>query len=102
MERCFRHVEDGWQSAGRAGRPRFVALNAFALGPDAAARGEVSVRAYYAYWRERVDFIAQSTLTTPAAIREFVAACEAIGVDEVLLNPTIAELDQIERLREIV
>jgi alkanesulfonate monooxygenase SsuD/methylene tetrahydromethanopterin reductase-like flavin-dependent oxidoreductase (luciferase family) len=102
IERCFGHVMDGWQSAGRSGKPRFVALNAFALGPDAAARGEVSVRAYYEYWKERVDFIAQSTLTTPAAIREFVSACEAIGVDEVLLNPTIAELDQIDRLREVV
>jgi len=99
---CFKHVEDGWQSAGRSGTPRFVALNAFALGPDAAARGEVSVRAYYAYWTERVDFIAQSTLSTPEAIREFVHDCEAIGVDEILLNPTIAELDQIDRLREVL
>jgi alkanesulfonate monooxygenase SsuD/methylene tetrahydromethanopterin reductase-like flavin-dependent oxidoreductase (luciferase family) len=99
---CYRHVLDGWKAAGRSGRPRLVALNAFALGPDAAERGELSVRAYYAYWPERVDFIAQSTLTTPEAIREFVRACEEIGVEEVLLNPTIAELDQVERLREIV
>lgn len=102
MAACFAHVEDGWREAGRSGRPRFLALNAFALGPDAEARGEESVRAYYAYWPERVDSIARSTLTTPAAIREFVSACEAIGVEEVLLNPTIADLDQIERLREIV
>jgi alkanesulfonate monooxygenase SsuD/methylene tetrahydromethanopterin reductase-like flavin-dependent oxidoreductase (luciferase family) len=102
MATCYRHVEDGWRAAGRGGRPRFVALNAFALGPDAARRGEQSVRAYYGYWTERVDFIAQSTLTTPSAIREFVGACESIGVEEVLLNPTVADLDQIERLREIV
>ena len=102
IEVCYRHVEEGWRAAGRSGRPRFVALNAFALGPDAETRGEQSVRAYYAYWTERVDFIARSTLTTPAAIREFVGACEAIGVEEVLLNPTIADLDQVERLREIV
>jgi alkanesulfonate monooxygenase SsuD/methylene tetrahydromethanopterin reductase-like flavin-dependent oxidoreductase (luciferase family) len=102
MAACFRHVEEGWRAAGRAGRPRFVALNAFALGPDAEERGQASVRAYYAYWTERVDFIARSTLTTSAAIREFVGACEAIGVEEVLLNPTIADLEQVERLREIV
>jgi alkanesulfonate monooxygenase SsuD/methylene tetrahydromethanopterin reductase-like flavin-dependent oxidoreductase (luciferase family) len=102
MAACYRHVEEGWRAVGRPGRPRFVGLSAFALGPDAAERGERSVRAYYAYWPERVDFIARSTLTTPSAVREFVGACEAIGVDEVLLNPTIAELDQIERLREIV
>jgi alkanesulfonate monooxygenase SsuD/methylene tetrahydromethanopterin reductase-like flavin-dependent oxidoreductase (luciferase family) len=99
---CFRHVLDGWMAAGRSGRPRLVALNAFALGPDAAARGEQSVRAYYAYWPERVDFIAQSTLTTPESIRAFVRTCEEIGVEEVLMNPTIADLDQIDRLREVV
>lgn len=99
---CYRHVLDGWNAAGRSGRPRLVALNAFALGPNAAERGERSVRTYYAYWSERVDFIAQSTLTTPEAIRAFVGACEEIGVEEVLLNPTIADLDQVERLREIV
>lgn len=102
MEVCFRHVMDGWREAGRAGAPRFVALNAFALGPDAEARGQVSVRAYYGYWKDRVDFIARSTLTTAAAIRDFVSACASLGVDEVLLNPTIPELDQIDRLREIV
>ena len=102
MAACFRHVEEGWRAAGRTGRPRFVALNAFALGPDAEERGQASVRAYYAYWTERVDVIARGTLTTPAAIREFVGACEAIGVEEVLLNPTIADLDQVERLREVV
>jgi alkanesulfonate monooxygenase SsuD/methylene tetrahydromethanopterin reductase-like flavin-dependent oxidoreductase (luciferase family) len=102
MAACYRHVEEGWRAAGRPGRPRFVGLSAFALGPDAAERGERSVRAYYAYWPERVDFIAQSTLTTPAAVRDFVNACEAIGVEEVLLNPTIPDLDQVNRLREIV
>ena len=99
---CYRHVLDGWKAAGRAGQPRLIALNAFALGPNAAERGEQSVRAYYAYWPERVDFIARSTLTTPEAIRAFVGACEEIGVEEVLLNPTIADLNQIERLREVV
>jgi alkanesulfonate monooxygenase SsuD/methylene tetrahydromethanopterin reductase-like flavin-dependent oxidoreductase (luciferase family) len=102
MATCYQHVEAGWREAGRAGRPRFVGLNAFALGPDAETRGAESVRHYYAYWTDRVDFIARSTLTTPAAIRDFVSACEDIGVEEVLLNPTIADLDQIERLREIV
>jgi alkanesulfonate monooxygenase SsuD/methylene tetrahydromethanopterin reductase-like flavin-dependent oxidoreductase (luciferase family) len=102
MATAFKIVEDGWRAAGRAGRPRFVGLNAYALGPDAEARSEATVRPYYSYWPERVDFIVNSTLTTPAAIREFVQACADIGVDEVLLNPTIADLDQIARLREVI
>ncbi|MGE3268549.1 MAG: LLM class flavin-dependent oxidoreductase [Chloroflexota bacterium] len=102
MAACYRLVEEGWREAGRTGRPRFLGLGAFALGPDAEERGAVSVRHYYAYWTERVDFIARSTLTTPQAIQDFVRACEDIGVDEVLLNPTIPELDQVARLREVV
>ncbi|MCC7370618.1 MAG: LLM class flavin-dependent oxidoreductase [Chloroflexi bacterium] len=99
---CFKLVEEGWREFGRAGRPRFVALNAYALGPDARERGQATVRHYYAYWPERVDFIAESTLTTPESIRDWVQACEQIGVDEVLLNPTIADLDQVARLRDVV
>ncbi|MGE3909674.1 MAG: LLM class flavin-dependent oxidoreductase [Chloroflexota bacterium] len=102
MAACYRLVEEGWREAGRTGRPRFLGLGAFALGPDAEERGAVSVRHYYAYWTERVDFIARSTLTTPQAIQDFVRACEDIGVDEVLLNPTLPELDQVARLREVV
>lgn len=100
MTDTFRLVEAGWRAAGRAGRPRFVCQGSFALGPDAAERGAVNVRAYYDYWPPRAEVIVQGMLTTPQAIRDYLSACEAIGADEVSLNATIADLDQVERLRD--
>ncbi|MDP8923703.1 MAG: LLM class flavin-dependent oxidoreductase, partial [Chloroflexota bacterium] len=57
-------------------------------------------RAYYAYWPARAEVIVQGLLTTPQAIRDYVAACAALGADEVSLNATVADLDQVERLRD--
>jgi alkanesulfonate monooxygenase SsuD/methylene tetrahydromethanopterin reductase-like flavin-dependent oxidoreductase (luciferase family) len=102
MAGTYRAVEEGWRAAGRAGRPRFVSQGSFALGPDAAERGAANVRAYYDYWPERAEVIVRGLLTTPDAIREYVRACEDIGADEVTLNATIAELDQVERLRDAI
>ena len=102
MATTFRLVEEGWREAGRSGRPRFVCQGSFALGPDAAARGAANVRTYYAYWPARAEIIVQGLLTTSQAIRDYVAACEALGADEVSLNATVAELEQIERLRDAV
>ena len=102
MADTYRLVEEGWRAAGRAGRPRFVSQGSFALGPDAAERGAAHVRAYYAYWPERAEVIVRGLLTTPAAIRDYVRACEEIGADEVSLNATIAELDQIDLLRDAI
>ena len=102
MAATFRQVEDGWRAAGRAGRPRFVCQGSFALGPDATERGAANVRAYYAYWPARAEIIVQGLLTTPRTIRDYLAACEALGADEVSLNATVAELEQVERLRDAV
>ena len=102
MVETYRLVEDGWRAAGRSGRPRFVAQGSFALGPASAERGAANVRAYYAYWPERAEVIVRTLLTTPEAIRDYVRACEDIGADEVSLNATIAELDQIRLLREAI
>ena len=100
MADTYRLVEEGWRAAGRSGRPRLVAQGSFALGPDAAERGAANVRAYYAYWPERAEVIVRNLLTTPEAIRDYVRACEDIGADEVSLNATVADLDQIDRLRD--
>jgi hypothetical protein len=36
------------------------------------------------------------------AIREALAAYEAVGVDEFILDPTVADPDQVDLLAEIV
>ena len=36
------------------------------------------------------------------AIHDYIQACEALGADAVSLNATIADLGQVERLRDAV
>jgi hypothetical protein len=48
------------------------------------------------------DQIVQSMMTTPQAIQAAVQAYEAVGADEFILWPTVAQLDQIDRLADAV
>jgi alkanesulfonate monooxygenase SsuD/methylene tetrahydromethanopterin reductase-like flavin-dependent oxidoreductase (luciferase family) len=91
-----------WQEAGRSGQPRFVMGFYFALGPDAAERGAVYLRDYYSFLGPMADMIAGSILSSPEAIAGAIRAYAEVGVDEVALWPTIAELDQVDRLAALV
>ncbi len=96
-------VEAAWKAEGRLGRPRFVLGMYFALGPDAATRGGDSVRHYYAFrGAEAAERIVNSVPTSAEAIREKLRGYESVGLDEVLLWPCIPELDQVDRLADLV
>jgi len=94
-------VRKAWKDAGRSGTPRIVALNYYALGdsPEVAQGGYL--RDYYgaAPW---VDQLLQSLPRTPAALRETVKRFVDVGVDELLFDPTIADLAQIDLLADTV
>lgn len=91
-----------WRAAGRTGRPRFVMGRYFALGPDAAARAAASLRAYYAFDPALAEMSVAGVLATPDAITEAIRADADAGVDEINLWPTIADIDQLTRLEDIV
>jgi alkanesulfonate monooxygenase SsuD/methylene tetrahydromethanopterin reductase-like flavin-dependent oxidoreductase (luciferase family) len=91
-----------WREAGRDGEPRIVALTYFALGPRASEGAARYLKDYYGFLGEWADRIAESAPTTPDAIKSAAARFEEIGVDELIFDPTIAELDQVEQLAEVV
>ncbi|MGH2699586.1 MAG: LLM class flavin-dependent oxidoreductase [Actinomycetota bacterium] len=91
-----------WREAGRSGEPRLVALGYFALGPQAEDGSARYLKDYYAYLGEWADRIAESAPTTPEALKDLAGRFEDIGVDELIFDPTIAELDQIDRLAEVM
>src|SRR5919106_526422 len=91
-------VRKRWTESGREGEPRLVALGYFALGPKAEEGSAKYLKDYYAYLGEWADRIAESAALTPDALKELAARYEDIGVDELIFDPTIAELDQIDRL----
>jgi alkanesulfonate monooxygenase SsuD/methylene tetrahydromethanopterin reductase-like flavin-dependent oxidoreductase (luciferase family) len=106
-------VAEEWKALGRAGRPRFVGGLACAIGEEAARITMEEVQRYYAYQggppgnapgRPGPAAAAGARLLphTPAAIREQLAACEAAGVDEVLLRPGVFDPEQVDRLAAAV
>ncbi|MEV1244728.1 LLM class flavin-dependent oxidoreductase [Nonomuraea sp. NPDC050022] len=102
MDTAFRDVERRWELAGREGRPRLVAQVNVALGTEtvlAEARNEMGD--YYAF-TGRPEHMLAGLLTTPAAIRDAVAAFTGIGADEVMLYCWASDPDQIDRLADAV
>jgi alkanesulfonate monooxygenase SsuD/methylene tetrahydromethanopterin reductase-like flavin-dependent oxidoreductase (luciferase family) len=93
-------ARDAWQEAGRPGEPRIAALNYFSLGADDASRE--NLHHYYGFLGAYADMIAEGALRSEAAIRDTVRAFEDVGFTEVYLDPTVASLDQVDRLADVV
>jgi alkanesulfonate monooxygenase SsuD/methylene tetrahydromethanopterin reductase-like flavin-dependent oxidoreductase (luciferase family) len=91
-----------WNDQGRPGRPQLAGQGYFALGGDAALRGADYLRHYYAFTGPFAEKIAAGNLTTPQAIIDFVRGYEEAGCDELILFPTAADLEQLDRLAEVV
>lgn len=101
-EQFFRLSESVWQEAGRPGKPRLVGCGYFALGEHAAERGAAPVRDYYSFAPERAERIASMLPSSPEKIRALIQAFQDIGADEVILWPSIPELDQVARLADLI
>jgi alkanesulfonate monooxygenase SsuD/methylene tetrahydromethanopterin reductase-like flavin-dependent oxidoreductase (luciferase family) len=95
-------VESAWQAAGRTGKPRFVAGMYFGLGPDATERAGSYIRTYYAFMGPMAEHLVASLPTTPDAVKYTLQLFAEQGVDEVICWPCIAEIEQVDRLAEIV
>jgi hypothetical protein len=95
-------VRAAWKDAGRAGEPRFAALAYYSLGADAEDDSRAALRDYYAFTGDYAEMIAQGALRSEAAIRDTARAYEDLGFAEFYLDPTVARLDQVDRLADTV
>jgi alkanesulfonate monooxygenase SsuD/methylene tetrahydromethanopterin reductase-like flavin-dependent oxidoreductase (luciferase family) len=93
-------VRQAWQAAGREGQPRIAALAYFGLGDDDASR--TTLRTYYGFLGDWVDSIVEGALRTPQAIRDAVRAFTEVGATDLLMDATVASLDQVDRLADVV
>jgi alkanesulfonate monooxygenase SsuD/methylene tetrahydromethanopterin reductase-like flavin-dependent oxidoreductase (luciferase family) len=92
-----------WSDMGRPGRPSLWGQGYFALGgEDQTARGAEYLRDYYAFTGPFAEKIAAGNLTSPQAIADFVRGYEEAGCDELILLPTVAEPDQLDRLASVL
>ena len=95
-------VQKAWTEAGRQGRPRFAALAYFGLG-DTEDRSRETLLDYYApRGEEMATMIADSALRSPDAIRGAVAAFADVGVDDLILDPTVSDVEQVDLLADVV
>ena len=101
VRQMFDLAEESWRAEGREGRPRLVACLYYALGPN-AERGGDYIRDYYSYFGPAADDMARSIPSTPDALGDLIRGLGDVGADEVVCWPTVAELDQVDRLAELV
>lgn len=95
-----RRARAAWSDLERPGKPRLWGQGYFALGEDDA--GADYLRHYYAFTGPFAEKIVAANLTSPGAIRDFVRGYEEEGCDELILLPTIAKLEQLERLADVL
>jgi len=95
-------AEEAWKAENRPGKPRLVACMYYGLGPNAAERAGAYIRNYYAFAGQRAEFIASSIPSTPEAIKRAMQTFSDIGADEMVFWACIPDLDQVDRLAELV
>lgn len=91
----YKLAEQAWNQAGKKGKPRFVCSAYYALGPNAAEKGAKYIRDYYAFMGPGAENVAKGVLSTPSAVENAVKAFTEAGADELILWPTIPELEQV-------
>jgi alkanesulfonate monooxygenase SsuD/methylene tetrahydromethanopterin reductase-like flavin-dependent oxidoreductase (luciferase family) len=91
-----------WADSGRPGRPLLWAQGYYALGEEVAEIGRAYMLDYYAFTGPFAERIAAGLLTTPQSIVQFVRGYAEAGCDHLVLFPTVARIEQLARLAEIV
>lgn len=95
-------VRAAWKQGGRTGEPRFVALVYFGLG-DTEERSRAYLRDYYApAGEDTAEMIADSALRSPEAITATIQGFRDIGFDELILDPTVPDPEQVELLADAI
>ena len=95
-----------WAQSGRPGRPQLWAMGYYALGEGDVtaekASGAQYLLDYYAFTGPFAERIAAGLLTTPQGVAQFVRGYAEAGCDHLVLFPTIARADQLERLADVL
>lgn len=96
-------AEAAWVEEGRPGDPAIWGHGYFALGDEETAEaGREYLLDYYAFTGPFAETIAEGLLTTPQEVVQFIRGYEERGCDELLLFPTVPDVEQYERLEAVV
>jgi alkanesulfonate monooxygenase SsuD/methylene tetrahydromethanopterin reductase-like flavin-dependent oxidoreductase (luciferase family) len=93
-------IREAWTAAGREGSPRIVALTYFSLGEGIDDLSRESLRHYYNFIPDMVEGIAEGAARSPDAVRARAQAFEDASIDELIFDPSVARLDQVDLLAD--
>jgi alkanesulfonate monooxygenase SsuD/methylene tetrahydromethanopterin reductase-like flavin-dependent oxidoreductase (luciferase family) len=102
VQQLYRVAQESWQEQGKPGKPRLAVGLYYRLGSYTTQRSDAYIRDYYAFAGPAVEQVVQGIIGTPEAITDAIQGYESVGVDEIIFWPTVAELEQIDRLAEVV
>jgi alkanesulfonate monooxygenase SsuD/methylene tetrahydromethanopterin reductase-like flavin-dependent oxidoreductase (luciferase family) len=94
-------VKAEWREAGREGEPRLASLAYFSLGEDAEERANAYLHDYYAWLGDELAaYIAGSAAKDAATVKEYLAAFEGAGCDELIFFPSSSDPAQVDLLAD--
>jgi alkanesulfonate monooxygenase SsuD/methylene tetrahydromethanopterin reductase-like flavin-dependent oxidoreductase (luciferase family) len=95
-------VRSAWRDSDREGAAKIVALAYFSLGADTEQNSRAYLLDYYQpAGNDMAEMVAGNALRSGDAIGDAIQAFESIGVDEFILDPTVSDPTQVERLAEV-
>jgi alkanesulfonate monooxygenase SsuD/methylene tetrahydromethanopterin reductase-like flavin-dependent oxidoreductase (luciferase family) len=94
-------VNAAWADAGREDEPRKAGLAYFSLGDDAEQNAQAYLTHYYAWLGEEVaGYIAGSAAKDAETVKQYLAAFEDAGCDELIMFPSSSDPDQVDLLAD--
>jgi alkanesulfonate monooxygenase SsuD/methylene tetrahydromethanopterin reductase-like flavin-dependent oxidoreductase (luciferase family) len=104
MARDFERFRGAWRAAARPGEPRLVATHFFALGPRAESGMREYIRRHYNHLSAEQSALFEAAISTthPSRVREVFRAFAAAGATDVIPIPMLADLDQLDRLADVL
>lgn len=100
VARKYEIVVNAWNAADRPGRPRLVGGLYYALGD--IEKGRDYLRDYYAFIGESAEDWTDEMISSPRQVRDAVRDYEAVGMDELLFHPCVADPEELERLADVI
>jgi alkanesulfonate monooxygenase SsuD/methylene tetrahydromethanopterin reductase-like flavin-dependent oxidoreductase (luciferase family) len=96
-------IRAGWHEAGRSGSPQLHVSVNFAIGDDnVASVGRQHLGRYYGFMPQYADLNIADMLTAPQDAGDTVRMYSELGFDRLLFHPTVAAIDQVDRLADAV
>jgi alkanesulfonate monooxygenase SsuD/methylene tetrahydromethanopterin reductase-like flavin-dependent oxidoreductase (luciferase family) len=102
IDQHFRTVEQAWQEAARPGKPRLISQVDIGLDSPNDDKMVDRILAYYKISPPYDTYKASTLVRTERQLRDSLKAIEQVGADEVVLFTWSTDINQIERIADII